>query len=89
MATGAIRWLFPTGNPVLTPAAIVGDTVYVSSGATLYAINLDSGEANWTYPAGDLILTAPAVADGLVVFGSRDGFLYAIGGDSAPMVDES
>jgi outer membrane protein assembly factor BamB len=89
MATGAIRWLFPTGNPVLTPAAIVDDTVYVSSGATLYAIDLESGVATWTYPAGDLILTAPAIADGLVVFGSRDGFLYAIGGDGAPTVDES
>lgn len=89
IATGAIRWLFPTGNPVLTPAASVGETVYVSSGATLYAIDLDTGVAEWTYPAGDLILTAPAIADGLVVFGSRDGFLYAIGGDGAPMVDES
>ena len=77
------------GNPVLTPAAIVDDTVYASSGATLYAIDLATGVANWTYPAGDVILTAPAIADGLVVFGSRDGFLYAIGGDGAPMVDES
>lgn len=87
--TGELRWLFPTGSPVVTAAAIAGDTVYASSGSTLYAIELESGAAKWTYPAGDQILTSPAVIDGVVIVGSEDGFLYAITGDGAVAVDGS
>lgn len=87
--TGELRWLFPTGNPVVTAAAIADETVYAGTGSTLYAIDLETGTAKWTYPAGGRILTSPAVLDGVVIFGSEDGFLYAIAGDGAVAVDGS
>ena len=35
----------------------------------------------WTFLAGDNVWTSPAVVDGVVYFGSHDGFIYAIGRD--------
>ncbi len=40
----------------------------------------------WTYTTGDAIKTSPAVADGLVYFGSDDGYVYALNAASGSLV---
>ena len=52
----------------------------------LYAINPD-GTLHWRFQTGDGIFPSPAVAlDGTVLFGSNDGYIYAVCG-SAPLAD--
>lgn len=45
----------------------------------------DQPEVLWTFDAGSPVKSAPVVKDGLVVFGSEDGVIHAIGAaDGAP-----
>ncbi len=89
---GSTKWRFPLqgeeeqyhavyGTPVLE-----GDTLYVGGyDDRLYAIALD-GRDRWNEPLGDRddepgqrgIVGGPAVADGLVLIGRSDGYVYAL-----------
>jgi len=73
-------WLFPTGSEVLSSPVVVGSTAYVASGLNLYAIDLQSGAGIWRFSTTDVIEASPAIANEQIYLGSRDGFLYAIGG---------
>jgi outer membrane protein assembly factor BamB len=79
--TGEVKWLFPTGSPIISSPAVVGDVVFVASGSTIYAVNTKDGTKVWNFATSDSIESSPAIVDGMVFIGSRDGFLYAIGGD--------
>jgi outer membrane protein assembly factor BamB len=79
--SGEPKWLFPTGSPIVSSPAVVGTTVFVASGSTLYAVNTKDGTKIWNFATADSVESSPAVVDGMVFIGSRDGFLYAIGGD--------
>jgi outer membrane protein assembly factor BamB len=50
-----------------------------SSAGRLYALDRVGGHVVWSFPTGDNVWTSPAVVDGVVYFGSHDGFIYAIG----------
>ncbi|MGH2558457.1 MAG: PQQ-binding-like beta-propeller repeat protein [Thermomicrobiales bacterium] len=85
--TGDPLWLVPTGSPVTSSPVVAGDTVYVASGASVYAVDTKTSDRRWNYATSDDIDSSPTVVDGLVLIGSRDGFLYAIGGDGDTDVD--
>ena len=91
-AAGHLKWRYPTGGRVSSPAIAVDGTVYVSSyDGYLYAIappndSSQSGDLQWRYPIGGIVYSSPAIgADGTVYVGGTDGYLYAI----APPDDES
>jgi outer membrane protein assembly factor BamB len=73
-------WLFPTGSEVLSSPVVVGNTVFIASGLNLYAIDLQTGAGIWRFSTTDVIEASPAIANEQIYLGSRDGFLYAIGG---------
>ncbi len=90
--TGKLFWRFLAGGRVRTAAAVAGGTVYAPSfDGSLYALDLKTGGLRWRFDtlghslnSGDFgfdrrsIQSAPAVADGMVVFGARDGLLWAV-----------
>lgn len=78
---GPPRWLFPTGNGAVLSPVLVGDTVIIAAGPTLFALERTSGEELWRYPIGDQATTEPVVVDGMIYIGAEDGSLYAITGD--------
>jgi outer membrane protein assembly factor BamB len=80
LVDGSPIWLFPTGGPLVSSPVVVGDTVYIASGLNLYAIELATGAGIWRFSTTDAIESSPAVANERIYIGSRDGFLYAIGG---------
>ncbi|MCH7706232.1 MAG: PQQ-binding-like beta-propeller repeat protein, partial [Chloroflexi bacterium] len=49
-----------------------------SSDGRLYAVGACSGSLLWSYHVGELVWTSPAVVDGVVYFGSHDGYVYAL-----------
>ncbi len=90
--TGAERWRVATGGRVRSSAAVADGNAYVGSAdGFLYAIDLESGETRWRFATEGVdlssaefgfdrktIQSSPAVADGTVLFGSRDGKFYAV-----------
>ena len=75
----SIRWKFEAGEPFLSSAAIVGDSVYIGcDDEHLYAIDLDTGKVKWKYRAQSFVQSSPAVAGDLVLVGDDDGIFHAV-----------
>ena len=64
----------------LTAPVVSQGRVYVAAidKHTVYALDSESGKTQWTYTAGARIDSPPTIAEGLVVFGCRDGKVYAL-----------
>ena len=62
--------------------AIVDGVVYMTSGNRIVAVDAVTGALKWRYPQDETmasaVRTAPAVSDGLVIFGSAEGKMYAV-----------
>ena len=94
-ADGRVRWQLATGGRVRSSPAVDGDLVLAGSAdGKMYAADFESGKLRWTYETEGArlesghfgydrrtIQSSPAVANGAVVFGARDGFLYAVDRD--------
>ncbi|KPK54784.1 MAG: hypothetical protein AMS22_05370, partial [Thiotrichales bacterium SG8_50] len=78
-ATLSARWetKLPTKPSALTSAA---GKVFVSDidTHTLYALDSNTGETKWTYTAEGRIDSPPTYYKGMVLFGSRDGWIYCL-----------
>ncbi|MHC4072679.1 MAG: outer membrane protein assembly factor BamB family protein, partial [Planctomycetota bacterium] len=62
-------------------ALVVADNkVFVSDvdAHTVYALNASAGETIWRYVAGSRVDSPPAYYKGLVLFGSRDGWVHCV-----------
>ena len=80
-ATGARRWLFPTGNNIDGSPAIGTDgTIYVGSNDdNLYAIDPNTGAKKWAFTTGFWIESSPVIdGNGTIYIGSDDDNLYAV-----------
>ena len=47
----------------------------------LYLLRLTDGKEMWSYEIGDAITASPAIADGIVVIGAENGYVYAFGSE--------
>ena len=79
IATGATRWLFPTGEVATASPSVTGDLVFVGAGRNLFILDRADGTRRSYFLAGDTVESAPTVIGGRIFFGNRDGFLYALG----------
>ncbi|NOX54934.1 MAG: PQQ-binding-like beta-propeller repeat protein, partial [Planctomycetes bacterium] len=64
----------------LTSPAIADGRVFVASidTHTLHVLDMDTGKPLWQFTAGGRIDSPPTVFEGLVLFGSADGYVYAL-----------
>jgi len=90
--SGAVQWDVSLAASIWASPAIAGQTVYVAANdGRLYALDRRTGARRWVFATAgstmDLqkegydrrsIQSAPAVADGVVVFGSRDSNVYGV-----------
>jgi hypothetical protein len=95
---GKTIWNFRTSGVVRSSPAISGSTVYVGDMEGLfYAIDLQTGKEKWRYAtyghtlnSADFgydrrgILSSPVIAGDKIIFGCRDGFVYAVKTDGTP-----
>ena len=66
---------------------IDGNEVIVGSDdGKLHALRLQDGKELWRYETGEAVQGKAAVADGWVIFGCNDGYLYALKRGAAPGV---
>ncbi len=89
LASGALRWKYPTGNLIGESSPAVGsDVVFIGDlGGIVHAVNTRDGKALWTFKTGSEIKSSPVVVSGVpggpgssdvVLIGSYDGHLYAL-----------
>ncbi len=75
--TGALRWAHLIDAPVLGVPAILGDTLYISGGQTMYALRTKDGAANWQLGLGD-VRSDLALGTQELYAGTVEGSLYAV-----------
>ena len=74
-----LLWIYKTGGPVKSSAAIVEGRAYIGSDdGSLHCIDVKDGSKVWTFPTEWPIESSPLVLDKTVYFGGSDGFLYAV-----------
>lgn len=67
------------GGPVLVPDPDLPIVMVGSEDGNFYAFDAEEGgDPLWTFPTGGSIWSTPVVKDGIVYFGSHDGYLYAL-----------
>ena len=82
MLEGRIAWRLQTGEPFESSPAVVGGTVYVSTGdRRVMALNAESGEVIWEIGVGGPVASSPAVAGGLLYVGLKDARIIAVSVD--------
>jgi M6 family metalloprotease-like protein len=86
---GGAGWTFSTTYPVKAAPFVGADGIVYAADCqaglpgSVYAINPD-GVQKWKTSAGNCIPGHPSVIPGLVLAGSNDGWLYAVGDGCAP-----
>jgi outer membrane protein assembly factor BamB len=72
LQTGAERWTWLAPGPV-PYVAIAGDTAYITSGGTVYAVGLANRAELWHHDTGGTVGSLATVADDRVFVGARQG----------------
>jgi outer membrane protein assembly factor BamB len=91
LGTGQARWRDSLGAAVTGSPAVANNRVYVTTRTNdLIAVDARTGARVWRFAgsaavrmpwgheSGDFVVSSPAVVGGRVVFGSRDGHVYAV-----------
>ena len=88
--TGILQWKYPTSGVIRSTVCLENDNLFLYSGnGVLYCLNKKSGKQNWKFQTAtgylgdrhndfaDYYHSSPIVQNGIVYFGSGDGYVYA------------
>jgi len=90
--TGAVYWTFNTGHFIRSSPAVADGIAYIGdTEGNVYAVDSKKGALRWVYHTHGAalnndtfgfdrraIISSPVIANDVVVFGGRDGFLYCV-----------
>ena len=81
------KWKQDIG-PYPTAPVVVEGSVFVASrdSHTLYSLNVGSGDVQWTFTTGGRIDSPPNYYKGVVLQGSRDGWVYCLNAKDGQLV---
>jgi outer membrane protein assembly factor BamB len=77
-ATGSLKWNFPTGYPLDSPAVVNNIVYFGSEDGHVYAVNAHTGLKLWSRHTGKIDDSSPAIANGLLYIGTDAGVLYSL-----------
>ncbi|MDX1942303.1 MAG: PQQ-binding-like beta-propeller repeat protein [Saprospiraceae bacterium] len=89
---GKVKWKFKTQGRVRSSAAVDKNVVYIGdTEGYFYALNAANGQKIWAFETEGIkfkndkwgfdrkaVISSPVLTDELVIFGCRDGFMYAV-----------
>jgi outer membrane protein assembly factor BamB len=80
--TGDQVWCDDESGSIVSPPAVVGDTVYITNGVDAVALDQLTGQQRWRFTAADFnpLTNTPAIADGVV---------YVTGGNAVFALDQA
>jgi outer membrane protein assembly factor BamB len=76
--SGKELWAADTGAEILAEPLVDADKVYSANGMGVVSAYTKAGKKVWSFTAGDAVYSSPVMADGKVIFGCNDGWLYAV-----------
>jgi outer membrane protein assembly factor BamB len=76
--TGKELWAVDTGAEILAEPLVDAEKVYSANGMGVLSACTKAGKKVWSFTAGDAVYSSPVMADGKVIFGCNDGWLYAV-----------
>ena len=81
------KWQFELDAKGSQPV-VVGQRLYLSEKetCTVRCLNIESGKPEWAFVAGGPVDSSPTVCGGMVIFGCRDGYVYALRGTDGHLV---
>lgn len=80
-------WRYQTGAEIKSTAAVVGDTVYITSwDQKLHALDIESGDKVFEFTAAGASMSSPSYHQGRIYFGADDGRLYCIDADEGTLL---
>jgi outer membrane protein assembly factor BamB len=77
-SNGATRWIGQVNGKIYGTPAVSHGRVFVPSVAESLTAFSVRGHRLWTVYAGNYVYSSPAVANGVVCFGSYDGWFYGV-----------
>jgi outer membrane protein assembly factor BamB len=80
--SGATRWVGRVNGKIYGTPAVAGGKVFVPSVAYSFWAFSTSGRSLWHVTTGAYVYSSPAVADGVVCFGSYNGYFYGVSAGS-------
>ncbi len=85
--TSSQAWKAKFPAPVSQPSAAEGKLfVAAVDEHTVYALDENSGKEIWSYTTGGRVDSSPTIYKGMAIFGSADGYIYALGADDGELV---
>jgi outer membrane protein assembly factor BamB len=79
LATGKSRWTYDQPELMQSTPSVCGDTVYAGDDlGVMHAVELETGKPRWTFSTQGQIISAVSCSEKILVFGSYDGFVYAL-----------
>ncbi len=76
-SAGTLRWAHVINAPVLGTPVIEGNTLYVSGGQTLFALEVPNGKPLWHLVLGD-VRSEPALSRGRLYIATVQGYIDAV-----------
>jgi len=82
-----VKWSSAKGRGKASAPTVVGDTVYFSAvdESQILALDAATGKRKWNFLVGGAVDSAPSYHKGLLIFGSRDGYVYALNASSGKL----
>jgi len=73
------RWQVRLGGQLTQPVAAEGRILIgAKEEHTIHALDMNNGKPLWSYTVGSRVDSPPTIHRGLVLFGSRDGWIYCL-----------
>jgi outer membrane protein assembly factor BamB len=76
--TGTALWSVETGAEILAEPLVANGHVYTANGWGTVLAYTTAGKKVWSFTAGDAVYSSPVLAEGKVIFGCNNGWLYAL-----------
>ena len=97
--SGKLKWQFPTTGMIRSTVCLENDQLFVYSGnGNLYCLHKKTGKIIWRFQTttgylgdrrndfADYYHSSPVVQNGIVYFGSGDGYVYALKSNNGEML---
>jgi len=76
--SGKERWVVDTRAEILAEPLVAGGKVFSANGLGVVTAYSLTGEKQWSFTAPDAVYSGPVMAEGKVIFGCNNGWLYAL-----------